>query len=80
MLKITGNTWRYAPDDVPLLDWREAGLRKPCVVRCDKVARITADDIAWDDTPVYGRLSHQDALRVAVKVMEIQKRADSESR
>ena len=32
--KITGNTTWNDVGDIPLLDWRQAGLYKPSMVRC----------------------------------------------
>lgn len=63
MLRVTSNTGRAAEYDVYLDDWRNAGLDRPSVVRCDKLAAIDASDVDWSH-PVYGRLTVHDARRV----------------
>lgn len=63
MLRITKNVSRRAPYDVVLDDWREAGLRMPSAVRCDKIMKVGASDVVWSK-PRFGALSEHDAERV----------------
>lgn len=62
VLKVTGNvTWDQS-GDVPLLDWREAGLLKPSLVRCSQRFEFRREDLYRR----FGRLSQRDALNVAI--------------
>lgn len=58
-VKVTGHPPRPAfLEEVPLLDWQEAGLTKPSTARCSHVARLPK----WFFR--YGRLSDRDAKAV----------------
>lgn len=63
MMRITKNVTRRAQYDVILDDWAEAGLRMPSAVRCDKLMRVSTDDVVWR-RPRFGALSRRDALKV----------------
>lgn len=60
--KVTSvTTWDEA-GDVPLLDWREAGLLKPSMVRCGQRFEFGLSDLKRR----FGVLSARDAANVAV--------------
>ncbi|MBT1165392.1 type II toxin-antitoxin system PemK/MazF family toxin [Bifidobacterium simiarum] len=60
--KVTSvTTWDEA-GDVPLLDWREAGLLKPSMVRCGQRFEFAVSDLKRR----FGMLSVRDAANVAV--------------
>lgn len=61
-LKVTGNVSWDQEGDVPLLDWREAGLFKPSMVRCSQRFEFNRGDLHRK----FGRLSRRDAFNVAV--------------
>lgn len=50
------------PGEVRLLDWEEAGVAKPSVARCSKVALV--DLGLLEAAPLYERLSARDAAAV----------------
>lgn len=60
-LKVTGNVSWDQDGDVPLLDWREAGLLKPSMVRCSQRFEFGREDLYRK----FGRLSRRDAINVA---------------
>ena len=58
-VKVTSHPPRPAfLEEVPLLDWQEAGLTKPSTARCSHVARLPKGFFR------YGRLSDRDAKAV----------------
>lgn len=62
--KVTGNITWDKEGDVPLLDWRDAGLVKPSLVRCAQRFRFRSGDLLqW-----FGRLSVRDAERVVAGI------------
>lgn len=48
--------------EVPLIDWKEAGLAKPSTARCSHVARLPRS--LFNGCFKYGRLSERDAAAV----------------
>ena len=61
IVKVTGNVSWNDPGDVVLVDWREAGLLKPSLVRCGQRYEFMPGDLyKW-----FGSLTDTDAARVA---------------
>lgn len=69
-LKVTSHAPRTdAPGEVPLLDWREAGLSKPSTVRCTKFLWVPA--AVFQKFFRYGRLSRRDEESVKNALIEL---------
>ena len=61
--KVTSHALRFdSPGEVVLQHWQEAGLTKPSVVRCSKIAQFALGDFAGCSR--YGRLSPTDQAAV----------------
>lgn len=70
VLKVTGHGPRKGyPGEIPLLDWREAGLEKPSTVRCSKIAVVPMDVIR--ESGLYGVLTLRDARRVRAALTDL---------
>ena len=62
-IKVTSKEPRaQTPGEVVLLDWEKAGLTKPSVARCSKLAQIPVSKFTNESR--YGRLSSRDSRRV----------------
>lgn len=68
-VKVTGHGPRKEfAGEVRLVDWAEAGLDKPSVVRCSKTLLVLV--CAFEGQLRYGRLSQEDALAVDAALRE----------
>lgn len=68
--KVTSHAPRTEfPGEVVLSNWREAGLSKPSVVRCSKIAQFLASD--FEGCFKYGKLSLIDQTTVQKALEEV---------
>lgn len=69
-VKVTSHAPRPGfPGEVFLNDWAKAGLPKPSVARCSKLAQIPLARI--QEGHLYGRLTNSDARRVCQALKEL---------
>ena len=72
VVKVTSHAPRpNYPGEVPLEDWKDAGLDKPSVARCSKTLLIPRSYLAGSHR--YGRLSSRDSLKVAEALQSLGK-------
>ena len=57
------------PGEVQLKNWQQAGLTKPSVVRCSKIAQFSIS--AFEGMQRYGRLSADDRVSVYLALKEL---------
>ena len=69
-VKVTSHAPRPEfPGEVALLDWQQAGLEKPSVVRCSKHLVVPIDVLLGQRK--YGRLSNRDSMAVLSALKEV---------
>lgn len=63
-VKVTSHAVRPGyPGEVPLEDWKEAGLGKPSIARCSKT--LIVPRFYFSECQKYGRLSLRDSAKIA---------------
>lgn len=68
VVKVTGHGARPGfPGEVPIIEWKQAGLKKPSTARCSKSLLVPVE--AFSGLTRYGQLSQRDseAIELALK-------------
>lgn len=77
-LKITSVKRNHYIHDVPIKDWKDAGLSSPSYVRCDKLQSFIKDDIVTSvgKNGYIGTMSLDDQKSIAIAFKEYAKEVD----
>ena len=60
---------QISPGEVQLKNWMQAGLQKPSVVRCSKIAQFSLS--AFEGQICYGRLTAEDRYAVYLALKDL---------